>query len=83
MAKKTEQTEQKERISIVISREDKKHLGFIALERDLPSAGDAVSYVLSHFDRSGKLKRQKDMISPGTHLPLETDAGEPDYIPTL
>lgn len=60
MAKKTEPTEQKERISIVISREDKKHLGFIALERDLPSAGDAVSYILSHFDRSGKLKKKPE-----------------------
>ena len=60
MVKRSEAPIPKDRVSIVISREDRKHLGFIALERDLSSSSDALSYVLSYFDRTGRLKRQKE-----------------------
>lgn len=60
MVKKPEPLIPKDRVSIVISREDRRHLGFIALERDFSSASEAVSYLLSYFDRSGKLKRQRE-----------------------
>jgi len=60
MGKKTETIIPKDRISIVVSREDKKHLGFIALERDLATPGEAVSYILNYFDRTGKLKKVRE-----------------------
>jgi hypothetical protein len=45
-------------VSIVVSREAKKHLGFIALERDMATPGEAIDYLLTYFDRTGNLKKK-------------------------
>ena len=71
MVKKPELLIVKDRVSIVISREDRRHLGFIALERDMTSVGDVISYLLSHFDRTGRLKKQRDTAA-------ESPAGSED-----
>ena len=83
MVKKFEEKQAKERVSIVVSREGKKHLSFIALEKDLNTPGEAVDYLLTYFDRSGNLKkkRETDFVSP--EKAIAGSLGERDYIPGL
>lgn len=64
MAKRTDERIPKERVSIVVSRDARKHLSFIALERELSTPGEAVDYLLTYFDRTGKLKKKAEGAEP-------------------
>jgi len=64
----------REKVSISITRETRKHLGYIMLEQGCRTPGEAIAYVLTFVDKMGKLKKEKEPVQQVKGLSLDAAA---------